>query len=72
MKTEKNIQVAQQLMDDFLSRTGISDPAGNIRQRYLWTDAFAVQACFALSHLLNNKNYHRYAIILKDNRNLKA
>ncbi len=67
MKKERNIQVAQQLMDDFLNRTGISDPAGNSRQRYLWTDAFAVQACFALSHLSDNENYHQHAISLIEN-----
>src|SRR6056297_3382534 len=66
MDTERNIQVAQKLIDDFLIRTGISDPAGNPRQRYLWTDAFAVQACFALSHLLNKKKYYQYAVSLVD------
>ena len=61
-----NVKIATELIDNFLARTGISDPAGNPRQRYLWTDAFAVQSCFALSHILNRDDYFRYALHLID------
>ncbi|MFW5830681.1 MAG: hypothetical protein ACOCVA_00430 [Prolixibacteraceae bacterium] len=62
----ENVKIAGGLIDDFLARTGISDPAGNPRRRYLWTDAFAVQSCFALSHVLNRDDYFRYALKLID------
>jgi hypothetical protein len=58
----ENIKIAGKLLNDFLARTGISDPAGNPRRGYLWTDAFAVQSCFALSHVLNREDYFRYAL----------
>jgi hypothetical protein len=63
---DKNLEVAQNLMDDFLRRTGITDPARNSDQRYLWTDSFAVQACFALSHEKNGGEYQAYALGLID------
>lgn len=58
---EENISLSRQLIDDFLSRTGITNKSGDIKRRYLWTDAFAVQSCFALSNVLNQKDYHNYA-----------
>lgn len=63
---KEDIDLAQQLMNDFLSRTGISDGSGDVNRRYLWTDAFAVQSCFALSHLLNQRSYHDMALELID------
>ncbi len=62
---EKTLQ-AKLLIDNFLSRTGVTDDSGDIKQRYLWTDAFAVQSCFALSHLLNQNSYHLFALKLID------
>jgi hypothetical protein len=63
---EKNLEVAQKLIDDFLKRTGITDPGRDPNQRYLWTDAFAVQACFALSHEPHGEDYRTYALCLID------
>ncbi len=63
---DKRIAAAQKLMDDFLARTGISDPVGNKYRRYLWTDAFAVESCFALSHILDQEKYFDYALKLID------
>ncbi len=57
---------ALKLIDDFLIRTGIKDNSGDQRQRYLWTDAFAVQCCFAISHITGDKKYHQYALNLID------
>lgn len=62
----KNADIARKLMDDFLDRTGISDPGGDIKRRYLWTDAFAVQACFALARQYDNNEYYRHALKLID------
>ena len=62
----EKIKIARNLMDKFLARTGVSDPNGDFRRRYLWTDAFAVQSCFALSHILNRAEYFRYALDLID------
>lgn len=66
MKNNKNnhIQQARTLTDDFLDRTGISNSSGNPRRRYLWTDAFAVQNCFALANILNSAGYRKKALRL--------
>jgi hypothetical protein len=63
---DKNLEVAQKLMDDFLARTGINGSGNNANRRYLWTDAFAVQACFSLSHEPNGEDYKAYALCLID------
>ncbi len=57
---------ARTLMDDFLERTAVTGNTGNPKQRYLWTDAFAVQACFALYHALDERAYYDYALKLID------
>jgi hypothetical protein len=57
---------ARQLMDDFLNRTGITGETGDADRRYLWTDAFAVQTCFALARSENNKNYLHLGLKLID------
>lgn len=61
---DDHITHARQLLDDFLNRTGITDPAADSSRRYLWTDAFAVQGCFALAHLLQDSGYHQQALRL--------
>lgn len=61
---DKKTAAAKKLMDDFLARTGISDPAGNPQRRYLWTDAFAVESCFALSNILDQEKYFDHAVKL--------
>jgi hypothetical protein len=63
---DKQLEVAQKLLDDFLSRTGVTDPGKNQESRYLWTDAFAVQACLALSHETKENDYKAYALLLID------
>lgn len=60
------IDFARQLIDDFLNRTGIKDSDADPSQRYLWTDAFAVQGCFALNHLVKDADYHQEALRLID------
>jgi len=62
----QNADTACKLMDDFLDRTGISGAGGDIKRRYLWTDAFAVQACFALARQYDNNDYYRHALKLID------
>ncbi|MFP4289293.1 MAG: hypothetical protein ACLFQS_08535 [Bacteroidales bacterium] len=66
MEKTAKIQQAKKIMDDFLVRTGIKTSTGNVNNRYLWTDAFAVQSCFALKHLLSDDEYHQHAITLID------
>ncbi len=61
---KEHVNASKKLMDDFLKRTGVSSNEGNPEQRYLWTDAFAVQACFALYHLLDDKEYYESALKL--------
>ena len=61
---DKKTAAAQVLVDDFLKRTGISDPEGDSNRRYLWTDAFAVESCFALSRILKQEKYSDYALKL--------
>ncbi len=62
----KKLEVSQQLIDDFLRRTGVTGPGGNPGCRYLWTDSFAVQSCFALSHEPDGEEYRAYALYLID------
>lgn len=52
LKTEK----AASLMKAFSERTGIEEKSDN-SQRYLWTDALAVQNYFALFHLTHKTSY---------------
>jgi len=64
MSMQENLKEAKALMDSFLARTGVDSPKGDPRERYLWTDAFAVQGCFALSNLLNDEGYKQKALNL--------
>jgi hypothetical protein len=61
---KEGLETARELMDDFAVRTGLSGTEGNIKRRYLWTDAFAVQAFFALSHALDAPAYREHALKL--------
>ncbi len=65
-KTEQNNPIARQLLDDFLHRTGITGEGGNPGRRYLWTDAFAVQCCFALARAEKGTNYLQHGLHLID------
>jgi len=58
---------AKTLIDDFLGRTGIrpENPARR-SDRYLWTDAYAVQACFGLAHTREDPRYRDDALTLID------
>ena len=58
---KEKLSQAQKLMAEFLQRTGIGDDQGDKTRRYLWTDAFAVQACLGLAGAVNNRAYLRYA-----------
>lgn len=64
MNMKENLIEAKSLMDSFLARTGVDSPKGDPRERYLWTDAFAVQGCFALSGLLDDESYKQKALNL--------
>ncbi len=57
--------IGRQLMDDFLKRTGITGEHGGGR-RYLWTDAFAVQCCFALARSAKDRKYLQHGLHLID------
>ena len=63
-ESKNGLEYARALMDDFAGRTGLSGSKGDITRRYLWTDAFAVQAFFALSHALDAPVYHEQALKL--------
>ncbi len=65
-QNDKKLEVALKLINDFLLRTGITGSEGNPEHRYLWTDAFAVQACVALSYEPEGENYKGYALNLID------
>lgn len=64
MENAFNLKEAKQLMDDFAARTGIT--GGDTSQRYLWTDAFAVQSFFGLSYALDSEEYKQKALQLID------
>jgi len=61
-----NIDGARTLLDNYLIQTGITGPVTQRERRYLWTDAFAVQACFGLAHTLDAPVYRRHALELID------
>ncbi|CAM3844942.1 hypothetical protein POKO110462_21915 [Pontibacter korlensis] len=60
----ENLEKARKLMDDFARRTGLTGSGGDAAQRYLWTDAFAVQTCFGLAHALDEDSYRKLALRL--------
>jgi hypothetical protein len=62
----KKLEEARILMDNFAKWTGLSTNEGNIEERYLWTDAFAVQAFFGLAHVFGDDIYKKYALKLID------
>jgi hypothetical protein len=63
---KKNLVEARILMDSFAQRTGIIKEKGNPEDRYLWTDAFAVQTFFGLYHEFQEETYKNYAFKLID------
>ena len=64
--TEEKLKQARELIDDFSKRTGLTDAGGDPSNRYLWTDAFAVQCLFGLSRTLQNEIYKERAFSLID------
>ena len=66
MPSEDNqyLEKARTILEGFARRTGLSGNEGTIEQRYLWTDAFAVQAFFGLGHAFNDSNYRELALNL--------
>ena len=56
--------IARKLMDEFAGRTGLSGKGGEISERYLWTDAFAAQTFFNLSHVWAAAVYRELALTL--------
>jgi len=56
---------AARLMTEFARRTGLCPPARD-RERYLWTDAFAVCNFLELFRRTHDGNYRRYATQLID------
>ena len=66
MATEERerLNKAGKLMDDFSRRTGLLGDEGDKTARYLWTDAFAVETFFGLSHALEDDHYRKRALAL--------
>lgn len=60
------LEKARKLTDDFARRTGLAGNEGDIEQRYLWTDAFAVQTLFGLAHAYEDNFYKDQALNLID------
>jgi hypothetical protein len=59
--SQRKLNDAQELLDAYLNRTGVTGPADKRGRRYLWTDAFAVQTCLALARPLDAPEYHGHA-----------
>ncbi len=60
------IRLAETLMNAFADGTGLKERDTADAQRYLWTDAFAVQNFLALSTILNDMTFLEYARKLID------
>ncbi len=65
MKLNSNIELAQGIMMEFASLTGL-EPSTTHPKRYLWTDAFAVCNYLELFRQTNNKTYMHLALRLVD------
>lgn len=59
------IQTADEIMTQFVSRTGVWPKRGD-GERYLWTDAFAVLNCLSLHRHTGNERYLEWAIRIVD------
>jgi hypothetical protein len=66
IKEKLNLESAGILMDNFSRRTGLVGNDGNIEERYLWTDAIAVQAFFGLARALGDDHFKKLALKLID------
>ena len=66
MENKGEIEKARELLDDYSSRTGLTSDSGRAEKRYLWTDAFAVQAFYWLHHLTQKSGYKKRAEDLID------
>ena len=64
-RDDMRIERARELLASFSRRTGIHAP-GDSGRRYLWTDAFAVQALLALSRATGEKRHSADAFRLID------
>ena len=65
MKLNSNIELAQGIMMEFASLTGL-EPSTTHPKRYLWTDAFAVCNYLELFRQTNDKTYMHLALRLVD------
>lgn len=61
--SDARLSHARKLMDEFALRSGLSDGSAPTN-RYLWTDAFAVQTYFGLAQVLPEPTYHQLALRL--------
>ncbi|MCM8568352.1 hypothetical protein NE848_03120 [Gramella jeungdoensis] len=64
MKTEVieiKTKEAEELIRKFAERTALVQGKGDPGQRYLWTDAFALNCLFGLFHITGSNQYHEKA-----------
>lgn len=66
MADVESMHEARQIMEQFAQRTGLAGSSGDLRERYLWTDAFAVQAFLGLSRSLDEPQCRDHALKLVD------
>lgn len=64
LQSKERIEQAKDLMESFAERTGIRTISDKSRERYLWTDAFAVQTFFGLSQIYEDSTYRKDAVRL--------
>ena len=63
---DNSADLAKKLMDEFAEKTGLTDGGEGSQDRYLWTDAFAVQNFLALSSIYDDEKYKNLARNLID------
>jgi hypothetical protein len=61
-----NLNIARKLMIEFARRTGLYEKEGGKNNRYLWTDALAVQTFFALAHIFGDQHFKDLGLKLID------
>lgn len=66
MENNTHLEKAGDLLEHYLRKTGVTGDSGNPSKRYLWTDAFAVQALLGLSRVYETSSFQQYALDLID------
>lgn len=66
MENNSSLEKSKALLETYLIKTGVKGGTGNPLKRYLWTDAFAVEALLGLSLTYGTSSFRQDALNLID------